>query len=253
MTDSNTPRRIALLVDAENMHPQYMRQVLPHVFKLGRPIIQYAYGDFSNPCSKHWVSFLRRNVIEARQVTPAESGKNSADIALVVDAMALALDGRCDTLCVVSSDRDFVALTTHMKGRGIDVYGFGKVTTDKKYRQSCAKFFELKEQHAIAEKKAKQVAQQPEVTTGLKEAPLSSPTGAQNWPAVTQQIIALAGKGGWVTLQRLGCELGKLGIAAKNNGGANWAKVFSTAPGFELRADGSGRHSVRFVPVKKAA
>lgn len=249
MNDVLNNRRIALLVDAENICPLYMRQVLPHVFKLGRPTLQFAYGDFSNPSLKNWVEFLRRNPIEARQVTPAASGKNAADIALVVDAMALVLEGRCDSLCLVSSDRDFVALTTFMKGRGVDVFGFGKDTTAKKHRQSCAKFFELK------------VEPQPKAdaaTVGLPRpaAPQpasAAPNGAKNWPRIKQELLRLQGKDGWVSLQTLGCVLGKIGVHAKDNGGANWGKVFGSAAGFELCKDQNGRRSVRVVAGVKAA
>ncbi|MFN3455954.1 MAG: hypothetical protein ACK4Z8_00080 [Novosphingobium sp.] len=57
MTDNAEHHRIALLVDAENMRPAYMAEVLLEVSKLGRPIIQYAFGDFSHPAAKPWVEF----------------------------------------------------------------------------------------------------------------------------------------------------------------------------------------------------
>lgn len=240
--------RLGLLVDAENMHQNYMRKVLPHIFKLGRPIVQFAFGDFSIPAAKPWVEFLRTNVIEARQVTPSESGKNAADIALVVEAMRLALTGKCDALCVVSSDRDFVALTTFLKSEGFAVYGFGKSTTHKKYRQSCAKFFEvnLDEEGAIAV---------PEVQdTPLKHANAGSlPVRQLNWPRILQAIAQLADSDGWAPLQPLGLELGRQGISVKAAGKANWAKVFSTVDDLELRQDEQNLRSVRIRPTAKAA
>lgn len=236
------PRRLALLVDAENMKPEYMGQILPHVFALGRPVIQHAYADFSSAVAKSWVEFLRKNVMEARQVTPASCGKNAADIALVVDAMDLALRGRCDAVCIVSSDRDFMALTLYLRREGIDVYGFGKAQTDKKYRQSCAKFFEVKDQ-VVA----------PVV---VKAAPVAAATGGEpgtDWAAIRAEIARLGAKQGWSELQTLGCVLGKRGLRAKDHGGANWAQALSRAEGFELRADDTGRRSVRVVGVDVAA
>ena len=241
MSDVLPPRRLALLVDAENMKPEYLRQILLHVFALGRPVIQYAYADFSAAVAKPWVEFLRKNVMEARQVTPASCGKNAADIALVVDAMDLALRGRCDAVCIVSSDRDFVALTLFLRREGIDVYGFGKAHTDKKYRQSCAKFFEVKDQVAAP-------VARPE--------PVAAATGAESgtdWAAIRAEIVRLGAKRGWSQLQTLGCVLGKRGIHAKDHGGANWGQVLSRAEGFELRADGTGRRSVRVAMAEVAA
>lgn len=247
MTDSAPQRRIALLVDAENMQPEYMRSVLLHVFKLGRPVIQYAFGDFSHPCAKPWVEFLRRNVIEARQVTPAESGKNAADIALVVEAMRLALQKRVDALCIVSSDRDFVALTTFLKGEGIDVYGFGDDRAGDKYRQSCAGFFEVRPDAAMVPLPGSAPTPAP------APAPTPAATGAANWPAIMQHMARLAGKEGWLSLQVLGCELGKQGIRAKAHGAATWARVFACAEGFEVRKDTTGRASVRITARACAA
>jgi hypothetical protein len=253
MTDAALTRRLALLVDAENIGPEFMRQIMPSVFKLGRPILQFAYGDFSNPCMKNWVEFLRRNLIEARQVTPAASGKNAADIALVVDAMAIALEGRCDSICLVSSDRDFVALTTFLKARGIDAYGFGKTSADKKFRQSCAKFFELRAEIKKAAASASEQTRLGDTVPSQTEVASAAPVGAKSWPKITQELLRLQGNGGWISLQTLGCELGKIGIHAKDNGGANWGKVFEAASGFELRKDATGRRSVRFSPAARAA
>ncbi|MBF9150076.1 NYN domain-containing protein [Novosphingobium jiangmenense] len=253
MNDALLNRRIALLVDAENIKPEYMRQVFPHVFKLGRPVLQFAYGDFSNPCLKNWVDFLRRNLIEARQVTPAVSGKNAADIALVVDAMALVLEGKCDSLCLVSSDRDFVSLTTFLKGRGVDVYGFGGDSTDRKFRQSCAKFFELKDEPAQAEPKPQKTSGEAVSASALRSVVGQPPAGAKSWPKVMQELLRLQGSDRWVSLQTLGCALGKLGVRAKDNGGANWAKVFEAATGFEMSKDATGRRSVRFISLEKVA
>ncbi|MFY7837580.1 MAG: NYN domain-containing protein [Novosphingobium sp.] len=246
MTQDAEKRRIALLVDAENIKPSLMREVLPNVFKLGRPIIQLAYGDFSNPAAKPWVEFLRKNVIEARQVTPSQSGKNAADIALVVDAMRLLLTGKCDALCIVSSDRDFVALTSFCRAEGFDAYGFGTEKTDRKYRQTCAKFFEVKAADEVAVAAA---------VPRVKPVVLAVPTNATgpNWPAILQEIGRIAGKEGWVSLQTLGCVLGKRGISASEHGGTNWGQVFSRCEGFEVAKDATGQRSIRIAGAAKAA
>lgn len=254
MTENAAHRRIALLVDAENMQPEYMGQILPQVVKLGRPIIQYAFADFSNPAAKPWVEFLRHNIIEARQVTPAESGKNAADFALVIEAMQLVLRDKCDALCIVSSDRDFVALTTFLKAEGIAAYGFGKASTGNKYRQSCARFYEVSAETAV---QRTQPAAQTRPAVQNKPASLAKSVDTQagpNLPVILQEIVRLADKDGWASLLDLGRELGKLEVRAKDSGSANWAKLFNSLDGFEVRKEESGQRSVRVVvPVKTAA
>lgn len=186
--------------------------------------------------------------------------------------MQLALRGKCDSLCIVSSDRDFVALTTFLKAEGIAVYGFGRASTDNKYRQSCAKFFEISVPTAPSQAKpasqptpATQAKPTPQPTPAAKPKPASQaklvppagpPTGTgmgPNLPVILQEIARLADNEGWISLQTLSAELGRRGIRPKDNGGANWAKVFAALGGFETRKDEKGRRSVRVAMASQAA
>lgn len=233
------PRRLALLVDAENISPAYFAQALPEVFKLGRPTIQYAYGDFTLPSAKSWVDFMRTNIIEPRQVTPFETGKNSADIALVVDAMELVLRKRCDALCIVSSDRDFAALTMFLRREGVDAYGFGKSLTDKKYRQSCAKFFELKDSE-------RKVGGAPPPSPAPKPASPATDT-APIRTAMAELAPGLAGADGWAKVSSVGQKLRAQGLLAKSFGKRTWTKVFESMGTYQLKSDGNGQPMVRIA------
>ena len=49
------------------------------------------------------------------------AGKNTADIALALDALELMFDGRVETFCIVTSDSDFAYLCRKLRGRGANV------------------------------------------------------------------------------------------------------------------------------------
>ena len=68
------------------------------------------------------------------------TGKNSTDIALVIDAMDQLHSGRFDGFCLVSSDSDFTRLAARIREQGVDVYGIGQQKTPEAFRQACTRF-----------------------------------------------------------------------------------------------------------------
>ena len=83
---------------------------------------------------------LQKHAIIAQQQFAYTSGKNSSDIALVIDAMDLLHTGRFDGFCLVSSDSDFTRLAARIREQGIDVYGIGQQKTPESFRQACTRF-----------------------------------------------------------------------------------------------------------------
>ena len=55
------------------------------------------------------------------------AGKNTADIALALDAMEAMFDRRADTFCLVTSDSDFAYLCRKLRERGATVHIIGGV------------------------------------------------------------------------------------------------------------------------------
>ena len=68
------------------------------------------------------------------------TGKNAADIALVIDAMDLMHKGKLDGFCLVSSDSDFTRLAQRLREDGLVVYGFGERKTPEAFRSACNRF-----------------------------------------------------------------------------------------------------------------
>ena len=68
------------------------------------------------------------------------TGKNAADITLVIDAMDLMHRRHLDGFCLVSSDSDFTRLASRLREEGAAVYGFGAKKTPEAFRNACTRF-----------------------------------------------------------------------------------------------------------------
>ena len=73
----------------------------------------------------------------------ANPGKNSTDIAMVIDAMDLLYTGRFSGFCIVSSDGDFTRLAIRIREQGVRVYGFGERKTPTSFVEACVQFVPL--------------------------------------------------------------------------------------------------------------
>ncbi|RZJ41324.1 MAG: NYN domain-containing protein, partial [Brevundimonas sp.] len=98
------------------------------------------YGDFASAQLSGWTRVLARFAIQPQQNFANTKGKNSGDIALVIDGMDLLHSGRFDGFCLVSSDADFTRLASRIREEGVDVYGFGERKTPESFRQACTRF-----------------------------------------------------------------------------------------------------------------
>lgn len=104
-----------MFIDFENIalglrdpsSPFEVRRILDRLLEKGRVIVKVAYADW-NRFRNHTRS-LHENGIELIEIPRRETtGKNSADIRLVVDAMDLCWSKEhIDTFVIVSGDSDF--------------------------------------------------------------------------------------------------------------------------------------------------
>jgi len=138
-TDVKAPR-LAVLIDAENASPKIAEALFTEIAALGEASARRIYGDFASPQMTGWTKVLARFAIQPQQNFANTKGKNSGDIALVIDAMDLLHSGRFDGFCLVSSDADFTRLASRIREEGIDVYGFGEQKTPESFRQACTRF-----------------------------------------------------------------------------------------------------------------
>jgi len=188
MATNDRERSLAMFVDLENLAMGFQNQrktkfeiqkVLERMVEKGKLIVKKAYADWSR--YQAYTGPFHEAAIELIEI-PRRSltGKNSADIRLVVDAMDLAWSKpHVDTFVIVSGDSDFSPLVSKLKENGKHVIGLGmKGSTSELLRDNCDEFIyyedlerqEQDEQHLVTNLQADIPERQREVITMLVEA-----------------------------------------------------------------------------------
>ena len=80
------PARLAVLIDAENASARIAEALFTEIAILGEASARRVYGDFSSAQIAGWTKVLARWAIQPQQNFANTKGKNSGDIALVIDA-----------------------------------------------------------------------------------------------------------------------------------------------------------------------
>ncbi len=138
MADSE--RRLAVLIDAENISTKYIKVILDEVSNYGIATYKRAYGDWTSPVIKSWKDEVLQNSITPMQQYSYTQGKNSTDSAMIIDAMDILYSGKVDGFCIVSSDSDFTRLASRLREAGMLVIGMGEKKTVEAFRTSCTMF-----------------------------------------------------------------------------------------------------------------
>jgi uncharacterized LabA/DUF88 family protein len=161
--------RLAVLIDAENASSRIAEALFTEIATLGEASARRIYGDFSSAQLKGWTEVLARFAIQPQQNFANTKGKNSGDIALVIDGMDLLHSGRFDGFCLVSSDSDFTRLASRIREEGVDVFGFGERKTPESFRQACTRFIYTENLTAAASADASPGAPSPAETAGRRK------------------------------------------------------------------------------------
>ena len=235
----NQDKRIALLIDAENVSNKYKKTIMNELAKYGTTTYRRIYGDFTSGTIS-WTSddMLKNSLTPIQQYSNTSqknknAGKNSSDITLVIDAMDILYSGNVDGFCIVSSDSDFTKLASRLREAGKLVIGMGEEKTPLAFRKSCEKFILLdvltkeNDKKALkttdkADKAKKQTQKNKTSEPAAKEKPDIAQTEetAHEAPAVmpweniaalikTEILPELADEDGWAGL----ADIGKIGRA----------------------------------------
>ncbi|WP_128892652.1 NYN domain-containing protein [Erythrobacter sp. HKB08] len=141
--DSNRPRNIALLIDADNARAEGIDPVLTVLAELGSVNIRRAYGNWRKTSLKGWADRVHKYGIEPQQQFDLTKGKNATDMKMTVDAMDLLYSGRVHGFGIMSSDSDFMPLAMRIRQDGYPVYGFGQAKTPEGFREACSRFIDV--------------------------------------------------------------------------------------------------------------
>lgn len=140
-TASNGDARVAVLIDCDNVSPEILDHTLRVVAQFGRVVLRRGYGN-QGTLGKTWQDTLVRLAFTPCLQYTYAKGKNTADIALALDALEALFDHRADTFCLVTSDSDFSYLCRKLRERGATVYIVGEPKTPDALRNASDQFFE---------------------------------------------------------------------------------------------------------------
>jgi len=147
---SDRARNLAVFIDFENLASGFenrkevafdIRRVLDRLLEKGKVLVKVAYCDWNR--FRQYTTPLHEAGIELIEIPKRSmTGKNSADIRLVVDAMDLSYGKEhIDTFAIVSGDSDFSPLVGKLKENGKYVIGLGmRESTSRLLAESCDEF-----------------------------------------------------------------------------------------------------------------
>ena len=186
------PLQLAVLIDGENISASAADELFRQIGQLGEIRDRRAYA---RPLTQ-WAAALAPHAIRLCPIS--HSGKNSADIALVIDAMDMIHAGDIDGLCIASTDSDFAALAVRARQSGIRVFGFGAAKEDSPFRQACTEYRLLEKTSATGQTVVPVKAKLPsKATTPNPHVP----------PIIVSAMTQLADAEGWTQLGALGQHL----------------------------------------------
>jgi uncharacterized protein (TIGR00288 family) len=142
-------KSLAVFIDFENLALGFQNRrdrfdigrVLERLVEKGKIVVKKAYADWSR--FGGYTQPLHEAAIELIEIPKrSQTGKNSADIRLCVDAMDMAYSkDHIDTFVIVSGDSDFSPLVSKLKENGKHVIGLGaQDSTSELLRDNCDEF-----------------------------------------------------------------------------------------------------------------
>ena len=250
-------RRIALLIDADNVSHSKIALMLAELSKYGTANIRRAYGDWGSTSLKGWKDKLHDFAIRPIQQFSYSTGKNATDIALVIDAMELLYTQELDAFCIASSDADFTPLIMQLKANGHDVYGFGARKTPAPFVNACTTFLYLESLGDPAGGENESAPPEPPKHTRQAKKtgkPNAAPAKPQKNNLADDEALvtilrgavdAAAWDDGWASMAAAGSAAKRQSsIDPRNYGVKNFPRLFEAVGMFEIFRDEDGQSFV---------
>ena len=192
---SDAPRRMAVLVDADNIPYDSLTSVLEEAGKHGDAQIRRAYGDWGQQDLQNWRTAALDHGFKTIHQERVK-GKGSTDAALIIDAMQLLFETDVAGYCIVSSDGDYRRLMLTLRERGKLVIGIGEEKTPKHAMNAATEFVTLSN------------ITPPKVT---KESPAVKPKpkrlSKELREALIRSVDSAAGEDGWARISAIGTRI----------------------------------------------
>ncbi|HWW19588.1 MAG TPA: NYN domain-containing protein [Steroidobacteraceae bacterium] len=240
MDNRNTPKvsdaTMAVFLDLENIalgardanYPSFdIQKVLGRLLLKGHIVVKKAYCDFER--YKEFKRGLHEAAFELIEIPHVrQSGKNSADIRMVVDALDLCYTkGHVDSFVIISGDSDFSPLVSKLRENDKTVIGVGvRNSTSDLFINNCDEFIYYDD-----------LVRTKEPARSRRRAPSATTTNAATSPANGEAKPTDPSEGLDLVIETLEA------IADERGGDAIWGSMIKQAikrrnPGFNERAHG---------------
>ncbi len=142
MEEIREQKRFAVLIDADNISSKHAGIIFNEINEYGLATYRRIYGNWAK--SNGWnEKILLEHSIQPMQQFAYTIGKNSTDMAMVIDAMDIFYSGKVDGFCIVTSDSDFTRLAMRLREGNMFVIGMGDSKVPDALTKSCNKFVYL--------------------------------------------------------------------------------------------------------------
>lgn len=140
MITMSQEKKLALLIDSDNVSPKYISFILQETQKYGTATYKRVYGDWQSGSGISWHYPAINNSLLQVQQSSYIAGKNATDFSITIDAMDILYSGTVDGFVLVTSDSDFTRLAIRLREAGMLVVGIGEVKTPRAFTSSCHYF-----------------------------------------------------------------------------------------------------------------
>ncbi len=154
-SEMQTVDRVGIFVDVENL-TQWVKQdglaqLIEELTAMGAIIVRRAYAKWTLPSLTPHQNILNRLGFELIHTFHPISGKNSADIQIVVDVMEYAWrDPDLRWIALATGDSDFSPLFRRLREMGRQVIGAGpRSALSESVKSSCSRFIYLERENII--------------------------------------------------------------------------------------------------------
>ncbi|HZJ89611.1 MAG TPA: NYN domain-containing protein [Bacilli bacterium] len=148
-------KNLALLIDAENISPDYISIIRDEANKHGSLSYKRIYGDWSSPNLTKWKTKIIDYNLDPIQQYSYVSKKSTSDFALVIDAMDILFASNVQGFVIVSSDSDFTRLVSRLRENNMFIIGMGESKTPLSLVNSVDLFVYLDKVKSIRDKTRK--------------------------------------------------------------------------------------------------
>jgi len=144
-TLASPQRKLALLIDGDNISAALLDKILDEANHHGQVTINRIYGDWTKNHMNGWRNSLHDCAARPIQQFQYTVGKNATDCALIIDAMDILYSKRVDGFCLAASDSDYTRLAIRIREEGLFMLGIGRAQTPRAFVNACDLFVFTKE------------------------------------------------------------------------------------------------------------